>query len=179
MLVLLVRFLFKVRTPGPEEHSVRPARTPTHRHATYALVGLVILVGATTATAPAGAQTPGPRPVLECVHDRTDGVRVALFGYLNQGPATTMPSALRGATGTPPSTFAAGRHRGVFVATGTTDGAIVWSLNGRTATAGGGSPACTSEPHLAEVPVAALLPVTAGLVALAWWRRTTTSALGT
>lgn len=157
------------------------ARTPTHRHATLALLGLVILVGATTTTgSPAGAQSPpGPRPVLECVHDRTDGTRVALFGYLNQGPPVDMASTLRGATsGTPPTSFLPGRHHGVFVATGATRGSIVWSLNGRTATAGGGSPACTSEPHLAEVPVAALLPLTAAAVALAWWRRARRTTFG-
>jgi hypothetical protein len=153
---------------------VSTARTPTHRHATLALLGLVILVGAASTPTAAGAQgPPGPRPVLECVHDRADGTRVALFGYLNQGPATAATSALRGATGTPPTWFEAGRHRGVFVAEGPASSSIVWSLNGRTATAGGRSPACTSEPHLAEVPVAVLLPTAAAAVALAWWRRTT------
>jgi hypothetical protein len=90
------------------------------------------------------------RPILECIVKKEDasGKYEAYFGYSNQnspvaipvGPANfvTPAPADRGQ----PTSFATGRHEGVFSVPFEGPAIVAWTLDGATATASKGSPRC-------------------------------------
>lgn len=88
------------------------------------------------------------RPVLECVRDNGDGTYSALFGYHNapeDGHLVPIGTDNRFSPAPEdrgqPTEFYQGRQWGVFWVD-FTGGTLVWSLNGRTATASANSKAC-------------------------------------
>lgn len=121
------------------------------------VVASALLAGAavvTIAATPAAAQETAPTvsPVLECVFDAGEGTFIALWGYSNRNEKpvevpigktnrfTPEPEG-RGQT----ETFEVGRVVGAF--TTKFDGSnLVWSLTGRTATAGKASQRCKDNP---------------------------------
>jgi|GEM_PF-3691279 len=133
-------------------------------------------VTTTTTTAPAApaatAQTARRiEPIIECTFlDPNTKLFSTVWGYQNQGPATTVPIGDLNRFDVPaaapdkqpgdvgqPTAFAAGRRKNVFVVTAA--GPSTWSLTDQKATTPG--PACSTSP----VPIVSTGP--GGLVALA------------
>jgi lipopolysaccharide/colanic/teichoic acid biosynthesis glycosyltransferase len=117
-----------------------------------AMVALVLLVPMLP-TQPAHAVVRGPvKPVLECVAKNSDGTYTAWFGYDNRNDyqvdiAIGNRNKLRPAPQDRGqlSSFLAGRQRVVF-AVNFTSNTLVWSLDGRTATASRNSSPCRVRP---------------------------------
>jgi uncharacterized repeat protein (TIGR01451 family) len=89
------------------------------------------------------------RPILECVHRLSGGLRVAHFGYLNRGSNTVgVPVGPRNAFTPEPANrgqpvrFRPGRAPDVFQVE--FRGTLVWTLTGRTVTADAGSQRCAA-----------------------------------
>jgi hypothetical protein len=86
-------------------------------------------------------------PVVECVDRRDPSTWLAYFGYENGNDSgVSVPvgdtNHLRAATGTPPTRFDPGRLRYAFAVALSPDETVNWSLQGRTASAGGIGPEC-------------------------------------
>jgi len=89
------------------------------------------------------------RPVLECV-DLSDGAGgIAYFGYMNANDVAV--AVLHGrdnglgtdaTSGGVPTTFLPGSQRFAFAVEMGQGQTVIWNLQGRTATASGGSPVC-------------------------------------
>lgn len=89
------------------------------------------------------------RPIVECVDRTSDDAWIAYFSYQNPNDdAVEVPIGVDNrldppvADGSQPSMLSAGTHSFDFALTLDPGSAISWSLQGRTVTAGTGSPEC-------------------------------------
>jgi hypothetical protein len=125
------------------------------RVSTLAMVSLVATgaFGLMAGTATASQQS----PILECVfHDTGTGQYNSLWGYSNNGSATTIsigsnnnfsPSPQNRGQ---PTSIKAGTNHNVFVVTWNGSGSLTWTLSNHSVSATTGSTACASNP----VPIA-------------------------
>ncbi len=122
---------------------------------TLAMVGFVAagIFGLTAGGAGASQQF----PILECVfHDTGTGQYNSLWGYSNNGSATTIPIGnSNGFSPTPqnrgqPTAIKAGTNDNVFVVTWNGAGSLTWTLSNHSVSATTSSNACASNP----VPIA-------------------------
>jgi len=125
------------------------------RVSTLAMVGLVaagafgLMAGAATASQQS--------PILECVfHDTGTGQYNSLWGYSNNGSATTVAiGSSNGFSPTPqnrgqPTSIKAGTNHNVFVVTWDGASSLTWTLSNHSVSATKTSTACSSNP----VPIA-------------------------
>jgi hypothetical protein len=121
------------------------------------VVGAIAACGVLATGAPAGAGGSSIDidldPELECIFPLEKGGYVALFGYENgtKVPATVAIGNRNKFSPKPvdrgqPTTFAPGRHVGVFTVEFDGSGAIVWHLDNRTANANKNSRKCEEPP---------------------------------
>lgn len=115
------------------------------------LVEAESLLGITddTAAVPPASSLERVRPFLECVDLSESEAGVAYFGYVNANDVTVEVQqgqenglGADAASGGVPTTFPPGSKRFAFAVEMGPGQTVIWNLQGRTATAGAGSPAC-------------------------------------